>query len=106
MLVALYLSDEVFENIDLQCPLYALPGDVARAHANLEPRRAYTDLIRGMEHVYRAALGGSKDADHRAQAIVSLCVGGMILARTTNDAELRKSLRFAAKRQALALLEA
>ena len=31
MLVDLYLSDEVLENVDLHCPLYALPSDVARA---------------------------------------------------------------------------
>jgi hypothetical protein len=37
--------------------------------------------------------------------MVSLCVGGMVLARTTNDAQLRSSLREAARRQALALLE-
>ena len=31
MLVDIYLSDEVFDNIEAHCPLYALPGDVARA---------------------------------------------------------------------------
>jgi len=103
-LVDLYLSDEVLENSDLQCPLYALPGDVARA--GLLPQSAYTELIRGMAHVYRAALNPARDAERRAQAIVSLCVGGMVLARTTNDAALRKSLRAAAHQQALALLEA
>jgi TetR/AcrR family transcriptional repressor of nem operon len=104
MLVDLYLSDEVFDDIDKHCPLYALPADVARA--GLSPQQAYTDLIRGMAHVYRAALPDEGDADRRAQTIVSLCVGGMVLARTTNDPALRKSLREAARSQALALLEA
>jgi len=36
---------------------------------------------------------------------VSLCVGGMVLARPTDDAVLRRSLRSAARAQALALLE-
>lgn len=103
MLVDLYLSDEVLENTDLHCPLYALPADVARA--GLSPQKAYTDLIRGLANVYRSALNGVRDAERRAQTIVSLCVGGMVLARTTNDAELRKSLRAAARQQALALLE-
>jgi TetR/AcrR family transcriptional repressor of nem operon len=31
-------------------------------------------------------------------------VGGMVLARTTDDADLRRSLRVAARKQALALL--
>jgi AcrR family transcriptional regulator len=104
MLVNLYLSDEVFEDVDMHCPLYALPADVARA--GLSPQQAYTDLIRGMAHVYRSALADARDADRRAQTIVSLCVGGMVLARTTNDPALRKSLRAAARQQALVLLEA
>lgn len=104
MLVELYLSDEVLENIDLHCPLYALPADVARA--GLEPQEAYTDLIRGMGHIYRSALKGVRDAGRRAETIVALCVGGMVLARTTNDPDLRKSLRASARHQALALLKA
>ncbi|HET6554824.1 MAG TPA: helix-turn-helix domain-containing protein [Dyella sp.] len=101
MLIDLYLSDEVLDNIDLHCPLYALPSDVARA--GLEPQQAYTDLMRGMRHVYLCALAGERDADRRAEAMVALCVGGMVLARTTNDPELRKSLRESARHQALAL---
>jgi AcrR family transcriptional regulator len=104
MLVDLYLSDEVLDNIDLHCPLYALPADVARA--GLEPQKAYTDLIRSMSNVYRAALHGARDADRRAETVVSLCVGGMVLARTTNDPGLRQSLRASARHQALALLQA
>jgi TetR/AcrR family transcriptional regulator, transcriptional repressor for nem operon len=83
--------------------LYALPADVARA--GLSPQKAYTDLIRGSTQVLRAALAGGRDGERRAQAIVALCVGGMLLARTTHDAELRKSLRAAARHQALALLK-
>jgi AcrR family transcriptional regulator len=103
MLVRMYLSDEVLDDVDMHCPLYALPCDVARA--GLSPQQAYTDLIRNMAQVYRSALPDSRDADRRAQTIVALCVGGMVLARTTNDPELRKSLRAAARQQALALLE-
>jgi AcrR family transcriptional regulator len=102
MLVDLYLSDEVLADIDSHCPLYALPGDVARA--GLSPQKAYTGLIRNLTRVYSVALGGGPDAEQRAQVIVSLCVGGMVLARTTDDPELRRSLRAAAHGQALALL--
>ena len=103
-LVEFYLSDVVFDNADMHCPLYALPADVARA--GLPPQQAYTNLIRGMAQIYRAALPHVRDAERRAETIVSLCVGGMVLARTTNDPTLRRSLRKAAKHQALALLEA
>lgn len=103
MLIDLYLSDEVLANIDDHCPLYALPGDVARA--GLSPQKAYTDLMRSLVHVYSAALADEADGEARAQAIVALCVGGMVLARTTDDPALRDSLRQAARTQALALLE-
>lgn len=102
MLVDIYLCDEVFENVDNHCPLYALPGDVARA--GLSPQKAYTQLIRNLTRVYEAALDGAPDAAQRAQAVVALCVGGMVLARTTDDPALRTSLRQAAHKQALGLL--
>src|SRR5689334_14642782 len=57
-LVTLYLSDEVLEDVDLQCPLYALPSDVARA--GLKPRAAYTQLIENMRAVFRQALAGKR----------------------------------------------
>ncbi|KQZ44347.1 TetR/AcrR family transcriptional regulator [Duganella sp. Root1480D1] len=103
-LVNLYLSDEVLEDIENHCPLYALPGDVARA--GLSPQRAYTDLIRNLTRIYQHALKDFSDGEQRAQAIVALCVGGMVLARTTDDPTLRKSLRTSARQQALMLLGA
>ena len=103
-LVNLYLSDKVLEDIENHCPLYALPGDVARA--GLVPQRAYTDLIRNLAGVFEGALKDFSDGGQRAQTIVSLCVGGMVLARTTDDPKLRASLRAAARQQALVLLGA
>lgn len=103
MLISLYLSDEVLDNPDLHCRLYALPGDVARA--GLSPQRAYTDLIRNLALVFERALGDRVDASERAHAIVALCVGGMVLSRTTHDAALHQNLRAASLRQALALLD-
>jgi len=102
MLLDVYLSDRVFDDVDAHCPLYALPGDVARA--GLSPQKAYTQLIRNLTHIYASALAGQPDGIERAQAIVSLCVGGMVLARTTDDPVLRHSLRRSAHQQALALL--
>jgi len=104
MLIDLYLSDEIFGDVDQQCPLYALPSDVARA--GLKPRAAYTQLVQGMLHVFRRGLPGPrKAAERKAMLIVNLCVGGMVLARTTHDPGLSRSLRAAARAQALALLD-
>lgn len=105
-LLDLYLGDDVFGDIDNHCPLYALPGDVARAGETSQ--RAYTRLAQGLAKVYEDALAESLPAAAartRAQAIVSLCVGGMLLSRTTDDPQLRQSFRAAARQQALAMLE-
>lgn len=102
MLVELYLSDAVLDDVDVHCPLIALPSDVARA--GLQPRAAYTDIVRSMLCVFRAALEGETAANDKARVILNLCVGGMVIARTTDDAELRSSLRRAARVQALAVL--
>jgi len=103
-LVELYLSDAVLNDIDQHCPLFALPSDVARA--GLEPRAAYTFLVREMLEIFRAAFDQSdRRAAAKAQVILNLCVGGMVIARTTDDSALRRSLRAAALEQALGLLE-
>jgi AcrR family transcriptional regulator len=102
-LVELYLSDAVLDDVEQHCPLFAVPSDVARA--GLEPRAAYTEIVRRMLSVFRAAFPASDPrASARARIILNLCVGGMLLARTTADAELRRSLRAAALEQALDLL--
>jgi TetR/AcrR family transcriptional regulator, transcriptional repressor for nem operon len=94
----------VLNDIDQHCPLFALPSDVARA--GLEPRAAYTFLVREMLEIFRAAFDQSdRKAAAKAQVILNLCVGGMVIARTTDDAALRRSLRAAALDQALRLLE-
>jgi hypothetical protein len=67
--------------------------DVARA--GLEPRAAYTFIVRGMLEVFRAAFGGSDSAaTAKAQVILNLCVG-----------EKRASVRTYAIHELVALIE-
>lgn len=103
LLVRLYLSDEVVDDVDVHCPLIALPSDVARS--GLKPRAAYTEVVESMSFVFSRALGESAEARRKALVIVNLCVGGMVIARTTHDPELRKSIRAASRAQALAILD-
>lgn len=104
-LIDLYLSDEILGDIDQQCPLYALPSDVARA--GLAPQKAYTEVVRSLATVfYNAIPADAPDAEDRVNLIVTLCVGGMVLARTTHDRGLGRSLRASVRKQALALLDA
>jgi AcrR family transcriptional regulator len=103
MLVELYLSDEVLDDVTLHCPLIALPSDVART--GLAPREAYTDIVRNMLRVFRGAFAGhDRQAAQKAELILNLCVGGMVIARTTTDPALRKSLRKTARAEAIRLL--
>ena len=102
-LIDLYLSDMVLDDVAQHCPLYALPSD-AKSLGEAS-REAYTDLIRGMLGVFRAALAGHDDGEARGEAVIALCVGGMVLARTTADPRLRQGLRASAHAQAVRLLE-
>jgi AcrR family transcriptional regulator len=108
LLIDMYLSDENLADVDQQCPMIAVPSDVARA--GLKPRAAYTTLVANMKTVFEQALAdGKSKVDKRAEAsallIVNLCVGGMVIARTTDDPHLRKALRAVAKREAYRLLD-
>lgn len=104
LLIQLYLAEETLEQVDSHCPLIALPSDVARS--GLKPRAAYTQVVESMSGVFlRAFAPEDKDARRKALLIVNLCVGGMVIARTTHDPELRKSIRAASRSEALALLE-
>jgi TetR/AcrR family transcriptional repressor of nem operon len=103
LLVDTYLSDKTLADVDNHCPLIALPSDVARA--GLQPRAAYTQLVESMLEIFRAAFPKSdRGGKRKAHLIVNLCVGGMLIARTTDDASLRKQLRAAARGEALRLL--
>jgi AcrR family transcriptional regulator len=102
-LIEFYLSDDMLRDIEIKCPLYGLPNDISRAGS--APRDAYTRLIQRTAQVFKTALKPRRDASARAEAILSLCVGAMLLASTTDQPGLSTSLRSSAKRQALALLQ-
>jgi AcrR family transcriptional regulator len=102
-LIEFYLSDDMLRDVEVKCPLYGLPNDISRAGS--VPREAYTRLIQRTAQVFRAALSSRRDASVRAEAILSLCVGAMLLASTTDHPSLGASIRSSAKRHALALLD-
>ncbi len=103
LLVDLYLADEMLANVDDQCPLYALPSDVARAGRLV--RAEYTTVFERMIRILRR---GRDDADveSRAFATIALCVGAMVVARTTQDRAIARNVRLSAREAAHALLAA
>lgn len=98
-MIAGYLSAEHLDDCDGQCPMIALPSDVARA--GKEVQLAYESLLQGMVGIFERSLSGRRpDARARARALAALCVGGMVLARTLPDSELADEVRSEARRVA------
>jgi AcrR family transcriptional regulator len=94
-MLASYLSKEHLGDFDGQCPMIALPSDIARSGA--EVQEAYQQLLVSMVRLFENSLPGPRPAA-RKQALVlaALSVGGMVLARTLPNSELAESVRAAA----------
>lgn len=98
-----YLSPEHLGDVEGQCPMIALPSDVARAGQPV--RDAYGHLLEAMIGLYERALPSTtQDRRTTALALAALSVGGMVLARTLPDSDLGTSVRGAALAKALELL--
>lgn len=98
-----YLSQEHLDDIDKQCPMIALPSDVARASP--EVRAAYMSLLEAMSWLFENNLpGDAAERRQKALALSALCVGGMVLSRTIDDRDLSDDLRLSARTTALNML--
>ena len=98
-----YLSSDHLVDLDGQCPMIALPSDVARASDDV--RSAYTNLLRAMVWLFEHNGQGGDDSKERALALSAMCVGGMILARTVDDTALSDQIRSAARTYALSAVD-
>ena len=84
---------EHFEDIDGTCPLIAFPTDFLPEEHRV--RQAFETVLRvKMIDVFEQALRrNGKAARSRARAIATLCVGGMVLARSIEDRVLADEIR-------------
>ncbi len=90
-----YLSEKHLSDIENQCPMIALPSDVARGTP--EVQNAYQDLLTAMVWLFETAQPDeTKEKRQRAMAMAALCVGGMVLARSIPDGALAQEVRAAA----------
>jgi AcrR family transcriptional regulator len=97
-----YLSLEHFEDIDGSCPLVAFPSEFLRKEPRV--REAFETVLRTMIDVFEQALRrDGQAARSRARAIATLCIGGMVLARSIEDRRLADETREAAMGVALSL---
>jgi len=101
-IVRAYLSRQHFQDIEDSCPMVALPGDVARSGANA--KRAYENALQAMiEHLQADASETGKPDRSTALAIAALCIGGMVVARASDDLAIADEVRDAAMATALKL---
>lgn len=99
-----YLSPEHLGDLDGQCPMIALPSDIARG--GVEAQKSFQILLKAMVSLFEANMTTDDKANQqRAQAISALCVGGMVLSRALPDSELAKNVRIAASESAKFLLK-
>ena len=101
-IIRAYLSRQHFENVDNSCPMVALPGDVARAGESA--KRAYEGVFKAMVDILRRGARADRHTDRTvALAIAALCVGGMVIARASDDRVFADELRQACTAVALRL---
>jgi TetR/AcrR family transcriptional regulator, transcriptional repressor for nem operon len=99
MIMDAYLSREHFEDRDGSCPTLGLPSDVSRNSAAV--KRAFRKVLDDMLSVFVANLSGPR-ARERGIALVSVCVGAMVVARAVDDQALADAFRKSARKHVLA----
>lgn len=99
-----YLSSKHLGDRDGQCPLIALPSDVARSSP--EVREAYRHLLESMVSLFQSNLRDATPAGRqRALSLAALCIGGMVVARTLPDCAMAENVRTAAFAAAMQLVD-
>ncbi|WP_084420693.1 TetR/AcrR family transcriptional regulator [Henriciella litoralis] len=98
-MVESYLSEEHLNDVEGQCPLIALSGDVSRSRPDVQ--EAYETLLKAMVGLFEDNLGPAhSDARRQSQVLAALCVGGMVLARTLPESDIAADVRQAALEEA------
>lgn len=98
-----YLSAKHLGDLEGQCPMIALPSDVARA--TTEVRCAYQALLRAMIWLFENNLSDQGNKRDRAISLAALCVGGMVLSRTIDDEHLAEEIRTVSRKTALSQVD-
>ena len=100
-----YLSKKHLGDRDGQCPMIALPSDVARASADVQ--HSFQQLLTAMVWLFETNMTTDAPENRReALSIAALCVGGMVLARTLPDSDLADEVRAAAHATAVEAFQA
>lgn len=99
-----YLSTQHLGDIEDQCPMIALPSDVARAGPDVQA--SYQQLLEAMVWLFERGLEKQKPQPReKALSLAALVVGGMVLARTLPTSDLADEVRLAALSTAYKMIE-
>ena len=101
-----YLSRQHFADIENSCPMVALPTDVRRNGPALQSafETVFVAMVTLLEKSMQAA-GSPAARRARAQAIASLCIGGLVVARALRTEHIADELRKACMDLALGLCD-
>ena len=93
----MYVSRQHLDNLAGQCPLMAVPSDVARAGPAV--RAAYQRVLEALASVFESNIGAGIGLPPRQHglAVAATCVGAMVLARTIDDSEFADDICDAAR---------
>jgi AcrR family transcriptional regulator len=101
-IVRAYLSRQHFQDIQDSCPMVALPSDVARSNDSV--KRAYETALGAMiEHLQADTDKTGHPTRAEALAIAAMCIGGMVVARASEDVAVADEVREAAKAAAMVM---
>jgi len=94
-----YLDMKHREQFEEGCPLVALISEVSRADETV--RTSFEGLVRGLQEQLAPHAGpDAGPAGEKALAAISMCVGGLGLARSVKDPALAKQILAACRQQA------
>ncbi len=101
-IIRAYLSDRHFNDIENSCPMVALPSDVARSGQSA--KRAYQAVFEAMVEILRRGARADRERNRTvALSVAALCVGGMVIARASEDRAVADEIRTACTTVALRL---
>jgi AcrR family transcriptional regulator len=101
-----YLSKAHLDDVAGQCPMVALPSDIARSGP--EAKRAYEAALENLVTIFSeiSSRAGTGKSRQHALSLLALCTGGMLMARTVGDETLAEEIRKATRQTALSLHKA
>ena len=104
-MIDVYLSSKHLKDIDGQCPMIALPSDIARSSTQVQ--NSFQELLTAMVWLFETNMKSNAPNNKRdALSMAALCVGGMVLARTLPDSTLAEDIRNAAHSAAIDIFNA